>query len=62
MVQHLFNVTEMYPSPDLGLNYNPVLEVYRQLLRLLDWFVLQYKLSTRGPHIDRCIPFQIMSN
>lgn len=43
-VRHLFNgtfnATEMYPSPDLGLNYNPVLEVYRQLLRLLDWFVL----------------------
>ena len=31
-------------------------------LDLITWFVLWYALSTVGPHIDRCVPFQVMSN
>ncbi len=26
------------------------------------WFVLWHALLTVGPYIDRCVPFQIMSN
>jgi hypothetical protein len=29
---------------------------------LMAWFLLWYTLSTGGAYIDRCVPFQIMSN
>jgi hypothetical protein len=29
---------------------------------LMAWFLLWHALSTLGPYIDRCVPFQIMSN
>ena len=29
---------------------------------LIAWFLLWHALSTVGPYIDRCVPFQIMSN
>jgi hypothetical protein len=31
-------------------------------LILMAWFLLWNALSTVGPYIDRCVPFQIMSN
>ena len=29
---------------------------------LMAWFLLWHALSTVGPYIDRCVPFQIISN
>ena len=42
--------------------HNPVSELCRQFLQLMAWFLLWYALSAVRPYIDRCVPFQIMSN
>jgi hypothetical protein len=55
-----FNIAEIvwYPSP---YQHNPVSELYRPFLWPHDLvFALTIFLSTVGPYIDRCVPFQIM--
>jgi hypothetical protein len=48
-----FNASEMfwYPSPDTDNSFD-----------LIARFLLGYALSTVGPYVDCCVPFQIMSN
>ena len=48
-----FNAAEMPP-------HNPVSGLYGQFL--WPWFLLWHALSTVGPYIDSCVPFQMMSN
>ena len=60
-----FNAAEFFlvPFPRSVARHNSVSELYGQFLRphgLL--FLLCHALSTVGPYIDRCVPFQIMSN
>jgi hypothetical protein len=57
-----FNAAEMfcYPSPDLCLD--TILSAMGNSFNLMAWFLLRHALSTMGPYIDRCVPFQIMSN
>jgi hypothetical protein len=53
----------LIPFPRSVPRHNPVSEFYGQFL-LTSWlgFLLWHSLSTVGPYIDRCVPFQIMSN
>ena len=59
-----FNSAEMfwYPSPDLCLNTILSRSSTDNSFDLMAWFLLRHLLSTVGPYIDRCVPFQIMSN
>ena len=59
-----FNVSEMfwYPSPDLRLNTILSRSSTANSFDLMAWFLLWHALSTVGPYIFRCMPFQIMSN
>ena len=58
------NAAEMfwYPSPDLCLDTILSLSSMDNSFYLMSWFLLWHALSTVGPYIDRCVPFQIMSN
>ena len=38
------------------------LQCCRNSFDLMAWFLLWHALSAVGPYIDRCVPFQIMSN
>jgi hypothetical protein len=49
----------LVPFPRSLLRHNPVSELYRQFLWLHG---LVFALTSVGPYIDRCVPFQIMSN
>jgi hypothetical protein len=59
-----FNAAEMfwYPSPDLCLDIILSQSSMDNSFDLVAWFLLWHALSTAGPDIDRCVPFQIMSN
>ena len=59
-----FNAAEMfwYPSPDLCLNTILSRSSTDNSFDLMASFLLGHALSTMGPYIDRCVPFQIMSN
>ena len=59
-----FNAGEMYwyPSPGLCLNRILSRSSTDNFFDLTAWFLLWHALSTVGPYIDRCVPFQIMSN
>jgi len=50
------------PSPDLCLDTILSQRSTDNSLDFLAWFVLWHALSTMGPYIDRCVPFQITSN
>ena len=56
-----FNAAEMflYPSPDLCLD---TILSRCSADKIMAWFLLRHALSTVGPYVDRCLPFQIMSN
>ena len=49
------------PFPRSVPRNNIVSELYRPI-DLMAWFLLWHALTTVGPYIDRCVPFQIMSN
>jgi hypothetical protein len=51
-----------FPSPDLCLNTILSWSSTDNSFDLMAWFLLWHALSTLGPYIDRCVPFQIMSN
>ena len=51
-----------YPSPDLCLDTILSRSSMDNSFDLMAWFLPWHALSTVGPHIDRCVPFQIMSN
>ena len=59
-----FNAAEMfwYPSPDLWLNTILSRISTDNSFDLVAWFLRWHAPSTVGPCIDRCVPFQIMSN
>ena len=50
------------PSSDLCLNIILSLNSVGSSFDLVAWFLLWYAWSAVKPHIDRCVPFQIMSN
>ena len=54
-----FQSNILVPFPRSVPRHNPVSELYGQFLRPHG---LIFALSTVGPYIDRCVPFQIMSN
>jgi hypothetical protein len=49
----------LVPFPRSVSRRNPVLELYEQFLQPRG---LVFALTTVGPYIGRCVPFQIMSN
>jgi hypothetical protein len=51
-----------YPSPDLCLDTILSRRSMDNSFNLMAWFLLWHALSNVGPYIDRCVPFQIMSN
>ena len=51
-----------YPSPDLCLDTILSRSSTDNSFDLMAWFLLWHDLSTVGPYIDRCVPFQILSN
>ncbi|KAK6320820.1 hypothetical protein J4Q44_G00077960 [Coregonus suidteri] len=51
-----------YPSPSLCLDTILSRSPMDNSVDLMAWFLLWHSLSTVGPYIDRCVPFQIMSN
>lgn len=57
-----FNAAEiiLYPTPDLCLD--TILSWRSTDNSCMAWFVLWHALLTVGSYIDRCVPFQIMSN
>ena len=59
-----FNAAEIfwYPSQDLCLDTILSRRSTDNSFDLMAWFLLRQALSTVGPYIDRCVPFQIMSN
>ena len=59
-----FNAAECfwYPSPDLCLDTILSRSSMDKSFYLMSWFLFRHALSTVGPYIDRCVPFQIMSN
>jgi len=59
-----FHAAEMflYPSPDLCLDTILSWRSIDNSLDFMAWFVLWHALFTVGTYIDRCVPFQIMSN
>ena len=56
-----FNAAEMfwYPSPDLCLDIILSRSSTDNSFNLMAWFLIWHALSTVGPFIDRCVPFQI---
>ena len=64
VIGEFFNAAEMfwYPSSDLCLNTILSWSSTDNSFNLMAWFLLWHALSTVGPYIDRCVPFQIMSN
>ena len=50
------------PSPDLCLDTIISRSSTDNSLDFMTWFLLWHALSTVGHYIDRCVPFQIMSN
>ena len=59
-----FNAAEMfwYPSPDLCINTLLSWSSKDNSFDLMAWFLFWHALSTVGPYIDSCVPFQIMSD
>ena len=59
-----FNAAEMFWYPSLDLFLDTILSqgAMDNSFDLMAWFLLWYALSTVGPCIDRCVPFQIMYN
>ena len=59
-----FNAAESfwYPSPDLSLDSILSRSSTDPCFVLMASFLLCHALSTEGPYIDRCVPFQIMFN
>ncbi len=59
-----FNVAEVFlhPCPDLCLDRILPRRSKENSLDFMAWFVLWHALLPVGPYIDRCVPFQIMSN
>jgi hypothetical protein len=59
-----FNAADIcwYPSLDLCLDTILSRSSTDNSFDLITWFLLWHALSTVGPYIDRCVPFQIMSN
>ena len=59
-----FNAAQIfwYPSPDLCLETTLSRSSMDNSFDLMAWFLLWHALSTVGPYIERCVPFQIMSN
>ena len=59
-----FNAADifLYPSRDLCLDTILSWRSADNSLDFMAWFVLWHALSTVGPYIDRCVPFQIMSS
>ena len=51
-----------YPSPDLCLDIILSRSSTDNSFDLMAWFLLWRALSTVGPYMDRCVPFQILSN
>jgi hypothetical protein len=51
-----------YPSPDLCLDTILFRRSTGNSFNLMACFFLWHALSIVGPYIDRCVPFQIMSN
>ena len=51
-----------YPSPDLCRDIILSWSAMDSSFDLMAWFYLWHALSTVGPYIERCVPFQIMSN
>jgi hypothetical protein len=51
-----------YPSPDLCLDTILSRSSTDNSFDLMAWSLSWHVLSTVGPYIDRCVPFQIMSN
>ena len=51
-----------YPSPDLCNDTILCWSPMDNCLDLMVWFLLRHALSTVGSYINRCVPFQIMSN
>ena len=58
-----FNAAEMFCflSPDRCLDTILSRSSTDNSFHLMAWFLLWHALSTVGPYIDRCVPFQIMS-
>jgi hypothetical protein len=52
----------LYPFPDLCLNTIMSWSSTDNSFDLMAWFLLWLTLSTEGSYVDRCVPFQIMSN
>jgi hypothetical protein len=50
-----------YPSLYLCLDTILSLSSMDNSFNLMAWFLLWHALSTVGPYVDRCVPFQIMS-
>ena len=50
-----------YPSPDLCFDTILSRSSMDNYFDLMAWFLLWHSVSTVGPYIDRCVPFQIMS-
>ena len=59
-----FNAAEMfmYLYPDLCLNTTLSQSSTDKSLDFMPWFVVWHALSTVRPHIDRCVPLQILPN
>ena len=59
-----FNAAEIcwYPSTDLCLDTILSLSSTDNSFDLMAWILLGHGLSTVRSYIDRCVPFQIMSN
>ena len=52
----------LYPSPERYFDKILSLSSIDNSFDLMAWFLFWHALSTVGPYIDRCVPFQIMSN
>ena len=50
----------LYHSPELCLGVIQSRNSTDNSFDLMAWFLLRHALSTVGPYIDRCVPFQIM--
>ena len=59
-----FYAAEMfwYPSPVLCLDTILSRSSMDSSFYLVAWYLFWHALSTVEPYIDRCVPFQIMSN
>jgi hypothetical protein len=54
--------TFLVPFPDLYLGTILSWSSTDNSFNLMTWFLLWHALSIVGPSVDRCVPFQIMSN